>query len=201
MASVLREVEARLGEGWRMQWEPPPGGVYLLKEVYMAEPEEASAYCGEGDLVVVYIVAALEGGLNVVYGRVKPGLSRCPMATFMRRFAKYEARQAVKTLIDFATGVDKVPLFQINPELIRFAGLCDEYPIVCEDPVVVVSKLVAASARQLRQREAEPPPRPQTWLLEELVKILREKIELDAGFVEIVKKIVEDPERLRGCYV
>jgi 2-hydroxy-3-keto-5-methylthiopentenyl-1-phosphate phosphatase len=37
--------------------------------------------------------------------------------------------------------------------------------------------------------------------LEELVKILREKIELDAGFVEIVKKIVEDPERLRGCYV
>jgi hypothetical protein len=123
------------------------------------------------------------------------------MATFMRRFAKSEARQAVKTLIDFATGVDKVPLFQINPELIRFAGLCEEYPVVCEDPVVVVSKLVAASARQLRQREAESPPRPQTWLLEELVKILREKIELDAGFVEIVKKIVEDPERLRGCYV
>jgi hypothetical protein len=201
MASVLTEVVARLGVGWRMQWGPPPNGVYLLKEVYMAEPEEASAYCREGDLVVVYIVAALEGGLNVVYGRVKPSLFKCPVATFIRRFAKSEARQAVKTLIDFATGVDKVPLFQINPELIRFAGLCDDYPVLCEDLVVVVNKLTAASAKRQRRREAEQPPRPQTWLLDELARILREKMELDASFVEIVKKIIENPERLRECYV
>jgi hypothetical protein len=132
---------------------------------------------------------------------VKPGLFKCPVATFIRRFAKSEARQAVKTLIDFATGVDKVPLFQINPELIRFAGLCDEYPIICEDPVVVVSKLAATLDKRQRRREAEPPLRPQTWLLDELVRILREKMELDASFVDIVKKIIEDPERLRECYV
>ena len=201
MASVLREVEARLGAGWRMQWGLPPNGIYLLKEAYMAEPEEVSAYCREGDLVVVYVVAALGGGLNVVYGRVKPGLFKCPVATFIKRFAKSEARQAVKTLIDFATGVDKVPLFQINPELIRFAGLCDEYPVVCEDPVVIVGKLAATPAKRQRRREAEPPLRPQTWLLDELVRILREKMELEAGFVDIVKKIIEDPERLRECYV
>jgi len=37
--------------------------------------------------------------------------------------------------------------------------------------------------------------------LDELVRILREKMELDASFVEIVKKIIEDPERLRECNV
>ena len=105
-------MEARLGAGWRMQWGPPPNGIYLLKEVYMAEPEEVSAYCREGDLVVVYVVAALGGGLNVVYGRVKPGLFKCPVATFIRRFAKSEARHAVKTLIDFATGWTRCPSFK-----------------------------------------------------------------------------------------
>jgi len=29
---------------------------------------------------------------------------------------------------------------------------------------------------------------------------LRERLELDASFEEVVRRVVEDPERLRACY-
>jgi|GEM_PF-908700 hypothetical protein len=204
MASVLREVETWLGEGWRMRWEMPQRGVYLLKEVYMAEPSEASSYCrGRDSFVVVYIVASLEGGLDVVYGRVKPGVLGCPAATFTRRFSRAETKAAVRTLIDFATKVDKVPLFQINPDVIRFAGLCDEYPLICEDPAVVINRLSADAPKVRRQVEIQVKPetsaKSSLWLVEELARILRDKLELDGGFAEVLKRVIEDPDRLREC--
>jgi len=202
MASVLREVETWLGEGWKMRWGLPQRGVYLLKEVYMAEPSEASSYCsGRDSFVIVYIVASLDGGLDMVYGRVKPGVFECPAATFTRRFPRAEARSAVKTLLDFATKVDKVPLFQINPEVVRFAGLCDEYPLVCEDPAVVIKRLNTGVAEAKARRHVGAPGRSGMWLVEELARILREKLELDSGFAEVLRRVIEDPDRLRECYV
>jgi len=201
MASVLREVEAWLGEGWRMRWGMPQRGVYLLKEVYMAEPSEASSYCRRDSFVVVYIVASLDGGLDVVYGRVKPGALECPAATFTRRFPRAEARSAVKTLVDFAVKVDKVPLFQVNPEVLRFAGLCDDYPLVCEDPAVVIKRLMANAADKRTHSQRGVSTASGMWLVEELARILREKLELDSGFAEVLKRVIEDPDRLRECYV
>ncbi len=202
MASVLREVEARLGEGWRMRWGMPQRGVYLLKEVYMAEPSEVSSYCrGRDSFVVVYVVASLDGGLDVVYGRVKPGALECPAATFTRRFPRAEARSAVETLIDFATRVDKVPLFQINPEVIRFAGLCDEYPLICEEPAVVIRRLTAGVAEKKTRSQRVVSTASGMWLVEELARILREKLELDGGFAEVLKRVIEEPDKLKECYV
>ncbi|MGC9051381.1 hypothetical protein [Pyrobaculum sp.] len=65
-------------------------------------------------------------------------------------------RQAVKTLVEFAVSVDRLPLFQLNPEVIRFAGLCDEYSLVCEEPHVVIQRLVERAGR--RSEAARPPP-------------------------------------------
>jgi hypothetical protein len=169
----------------------------------MAEPSEASAYCKRKDaFVVVYIVASIDGGLDVVYGRVKPGLMECPVATFMKRFARAEAKHAIKTIVDFATKVDKVPIFQINPEVVRFAGLCDEYPLLCEDPVVIIKRLSTGIAERRGGGErSQPRPSNQTWLLDELVRVLREKLELDPDFAEVIKRVVENPDKLRECYV
>lgn len=195
--TTLTEVKSWLGEGWEMRWAPPPRGVSLLKEFHMADPAEVEPLCRRGEAVVVYIVASVED-LNVIYGRVKPRVTSCPTATFIRRFRWGEAAEAVKTLVEFALKVDKVPLFQINPEVVRYAGLCGEYPLLCEEPDVVVEALRRRLGRRGNTQVIQP--RGDGWALDELVKVLREKIELDAAFAEVVKKVAEDPERLRMCY-
>ncbi|MGC8994386.1 MAG: hypothetical protein ACP5J0_03210, partial [Pyrobaculum sp.] len=39
------------------------------------------------------------------------------------------------------------------------------------------------------------------WLINELVKVLADLMERDPSYVEVVRRVVEDPERLRECYV
>jgi hypothetical protein len=39
------------------------------------------------------------------------------------------------------------------------------------------------------------------WLINELVKVLTDLMERDPSYVEVVRRVVEDPERLRECYV
>ncbi|MGC9051991.1 MAG: hypothetical protein ACP5J3_13810, partial [Pyrobaculum sp.] len=70
MEVSISQVRSWLGAGWEMYWGPPPRGVYLLKEEYMADPADVDERCGEGP-VVVYVAAVFDT-LNVVYGRVKP---------------------------------------------------------------------------------------------------------------------------------
>jgi hypothetical protein len=197
MEASISRVRSWLGAGWEMYWGQPPRGVYLLKEEYMTDPATVDERCGEG-LVVVYI-AAIFDTLSLVYGRVKPGVAKCPVATFVRRFPVSRVRQAVKTLVEFAVSVDRVPLFQLNPEVIRFAGLCNEYPLICEEPSVVIQRLVERTGRRpaaTRERDHGV-----GWLINELVKVLTDLIERDPSYVEVVRLVVKDPERLRECYV
>lgn len=198
MQQTINRVKAWLGEGWEFYWGLPPSGVYLLKEEYMVDPGALDVKCGEGNgLVIVYVVASF-GPLNVVYGKVKPFLTRCPTATFTRSFKSDMIKGAVKLLIEFATVADGVSIFQINPEVVRYAGLCDDYPLVCDEPVAVVKKLEARiskpSGRGRLVRGAE-------WAVGELIRVLNDVVNRDPGFVEVIKKVAEDPERLRACYV
>lgn len=197
MKPLLKDVIDVLGEGWKMYWGLPPNGVYLLKEAYMADPEDIEHLCKSGDNIVIYIAATF-GGLNIVYGRVKPRPLNCPVATFIKNFNKRDIKAAVKTLIEFALLVEKLPLFQINPEVVRFAGLCEEYPLICEDPLVIVNALKKVEARNRNKPVSVFTS--QELVLRELVRVLRDKIEVDSKFIEVVKKVVEDPERLQICY-
>lgn len=199
MEVSISHVRSWLGTGWEMYWGAPPRGVFLLREEYMADPATVEERCGGGDgPVVVYIVAVFDT-LNVVYGRVKPGVTRCPAATFTRRFPMSRVRHAVKTLVEFAVTVDRLPVFQLNSEVIRFAGLCDEYPLVCEEPFVVVRKLVERAVR--RPAAAREESRGWGWLINELVKVLTDLMERDSSYVEVVRRVVENPGKLRECYV
>jgi hypothetical protein len=198
MEASISQVRSWLGAGWEMYWGQPPKGVYLLKEDYMADPADVDERCGEGP-VVVYVAAVFDT-LNVVYGRVKPGVARCPVATFTRRFPMSRVRHAVKTLVEFAVSVDRLPLFQLNPEVIRFAGLCGEYPLVCEEPQVVIQRLAERAGRRPAVVREEGRGGG-GWLINELVKVLTDLMERDPSYVEVVRRVVEDPERLRECYV
>jgi len=195
MIARVEEVAKALGEGWTLRWgETPVGGVYMLKEAYMWRPEDVEPYCKRPEKpIVIYIVVSVEG-LDVVYSRVRPGPLSCPVATFVKKYRWSDVRTAVKSLVEFITRVERIPYFQLNPELLRLAGLCDEYPLVCDDPFEVIRRVAAprgGGARRLSQ------PRP---VLEELVKVLRERLEFDASFEVVVRRVVEDPERLRACY-
>ncbi|MEM4755457.1 hypothetical protein [Pyrobaculum sp.] len=197
MSAVLEQVRNRLGAGWEMYWGYPPKGVYLLKEEYLSDPSSLTRQCGRDGLVVVYI-AAVAGDFAVVYGRVKPHNVGCPVATFVKEFNRSEVRTAVRALVEYATAVDKIPVFQINPEVLRFAGLCDEYPVVCEEPEAVV--------KRLENREPEKSERSQAaasrseWVLGEVLRVLSDLVERDPIYVEVLKKVVENPEKLKECY-
>ncbi|MFN7105447.1 MAG: hypothetical protein ACK4M3_02515, partial [Pyrobaculum sp.] len=151
MTSRLRQVAEFLGDGWQMYWgPPPPGGIYILKDVYMSDPGDVEAICRQEGFVVVYITAAVRN-LYITYGRVRPGVFRCPAATFIRRFDSREVKIAARTLVEFVLKVERLPLFQINPEVLRFADLCQEYLHVCEEPEAVIKRL---EERPLATRQA-----------------------------------------------
>lgn len=198
MQQTINRVKSWLGEGWEFYWGLPPSGVYLLKEEYMVDPRTLDVKCGGGDgLVIVYVVASF-GSVNVVYGKVKPFITRCPTATFTRSFKRDMIKSAVKLLIEFATTADGVSIFQINPEVVRFAGLCEEYPLVCDEPAAVVKKLEERIARVPGPKRAVGST---GWALGELVRVLNDVVSRDPTFIEVIKKVAEDPERLRACYV
>lgn len=189
MASTLGQIVEYLGSGWRMHWGyPPVGGVFLLKEVYMSDPAVVSRLCGEESAVIVYITAEVDG-VYITYGRVKPGVVGCPVATFSRAFKRAEAREAVRTLVEYALRVERVPPFQINPDVLRFADLCEEYPYLCEESVEIVKRLEERVKRRLDERE---------W--RDLERAIRDLIR-DPQLAKLLRQVVENPERLRECYV
>lgn len=184
MTSRLRQVAEFLGDGWQMYWgPPPPGGIYILKDVYMSDPGDVEAICRQEGFVVVYITAAVRN-LYITYGRVRPGVFRCPAATFIRRFDSREVKIAARTLVEFVLKVERLPLFQINPEVLRFADLCQEYLHVCEEPEAVIKRL---EERPLATRQAAGGG----------LAALRELTRRDPQLVELLTRV--DLEKLRAC--
>ncbi|MEM1663208.1 MAG: hypothetical protein QW610_02670 [Pyrobaculum sp.] len=193
--SLISQVRERLGVEWELVWRPPPPGVFLLKEEYLTKAEAVESICARGDTPVVYIVVYI-GDVVVVYGRVKPAPAKCPVATFSKKFPVGKAREAVRALIDYALEVDKIPVFQLNPDVLRYADLCHLFPLVCDDPVEVISHVKKSREVSIRRPKGQAGD-----VFTLLVQVLKEKVDLDPAYLEIVKKVVEDPERLRACYV
>ncbi|MFN3803534.1 MAG: hypothetical protein ACK4SY_00550, partial [Pyrobaculum sp.] len=93
---------------------------------------------------------------------------------------------AARTLVEFVLKVERLPLFQINPEVLRFADLCREYLHVCEDPTAVVKKL-----------EERPATREAGVQTAGGLDVLRELARRDPQLVELLTRV--DLERLRTC--
>lgn len=200
MSASVQAVKAWLGADWEMYWGPPPRGVYLLKEAYMADPGDVGEMCQGTDKPVVVYVAASAGGLWIVYGRVKPGVVDCPVATFIKEFGG-DVKKAVRTLVRFVIEVERIPAFQLNPEVLQFAGMCDEYPAVCGDPFDVVKRVVEnAGGKARRGAETRRSPESGLWVVEELARLFRDLVGEDPSFVDVLRKVLEDPHRLRVCY-
>lgn len=203
MAASIQAARAWLGADWDVYWGQPPRGVYLLKEAYMAEPKDGVEMCRGVDKPVVVYVAASAAGLWIVYGRVKPGVVDCPVATFIKEFGG-DVKKAVRTLARFVIEVERLPVFQLNPEVLQFAGMCDEYPAVCGDPFDVVKRVVEEAGRKTRRSHgAETSHRssgPGLWVVDELARLFRDLASEDPSFVDVLRKVLEDPQRLRVCY-
>lgn len=190
MESLLAQISQHLGDGWHMYWGHPPSGVFVLKDVYMSDPQEVSQMCREG-AVVVYITAMV-GDTYVIHGRVKPGVINCPVVTFVKKYKRRDARDAVGRLIEFVLKVEKLPPFQINPEVLRFADLCWDYPYLCEEPTEVVKALEEkVDKNKHRARETS----------KELEDLIRALVASDSRMLNLLKQVLENPEKLVECYV
>ncbi|MEM1788281.1 MAG: hypothetical protein QW085_06800, partial [Pyrobaculum sp.] len=65
-----------------------------------------------------------------------------------------------------------------------------------DDPVEVISHVKKSREVSIRRPKGQAGD-----VFTLLVQVLKEKVDLDPAYLEIVKKVVEDPERLRACYV
>lgn len=197
----LERIARSLGEGWEVRYALPPPGISVLRDEYMAGQGELEELCSREEAPVIpYIVAEVEGGPTFVFGRVIPAPPGCRTAVFRRRFRR--GPHAARALVEYAVKAEKVPTFQLNPLVVQFAGLCDEYPTVCMEPEEVVRRLEEPRASQGPDAGAtsgaassEPPP----VLVRDLELLFRE-LATDPAYARILREILERPERLRQCY-